>query len=397
MPAVIAVILLLVSMPSLAATSTVTTTTNSNGTTLPFQRHVVRLQKPGGGALLVAAVQRQGAGGEGLVLFTSGDGGASWQRDQPVQNDHRVRDTADLLPDPDGRGFSLLYGVEPSSSQFAVNREYDVVYLHYALRSDGALRVDRGPVVVFAASSSRAWFRPSLTRDALGVLHASATRLDGGRYTFWHRLSIDGGLEWTDAERLVDTGSSFGGGRVIAYGSRVAAIYDSYDGKGGARFRSRPAGPCAEWEREEVITSDGLYHAGAFSVTATPNGRLHLGYSTRGNQSLRYREYDGQNWSAAETIESRGWWANQPAVSHRGNEVFYAWNRNNGDDTQRIHVRKRRADGSWEAAEVVDDRRVHKGYTTALEEVLPGEPLVVLWSEDASSGPALVRCAPVQP
>ena len=74
-------------------TSTVTTTKTSNGTTLPFQRHVVRTGPATAGAGTLAAVlQRQGTGAEGLVMYVSTDGGVTWARDQAVQNDPAIRD-----------------------------------------------------------------------------------------------------------------------------------------------------------------------------------------------------------------------------------------------------------------------------------------------------------------
>jgi hypothetical protein len=226
-----------------ASAATVTTITQSgaeNGTTLPFQRHILRL----GGAtpVYVMAPQKQKVDGEGLVLYTSLDGGATWQHNLPVQNDPSERDTADLLPDDNGMGFSLVYGLEPVSSAFAIDARSDVVFLHYKLGAGATLTLDQGPVVVFHPSSTQGYFRPSLIRDSAGTLHVTASLLDGSSsgnsFTWWERVSIDNGVEWTAPEQLAAFGNSFGGGRLVAYGSKVMALYDAYRADDQGRYRT---------------------------------------------------------------------------------------------------------------------------------------------------------------
>lgn len=387
MPPVIALLL---------ATSLVGPTTHANGTTLPFQRHVVRVGDPAAGAgRLFAAIQQQGANGEGLVLYASDDQGESWRRERAIQPDASVRDTADLLADPDGAGFSALYSLEPASSLFAADSRADVVYLHYRVGADGSAVLDTGPIVVFRPGTNQGWFRASLTRDAAGVLHAAATLRDGSRYRFLTRLSIDGGRQWTEPEELASFTSSFGGGRVTAFGSQIAAIYDEYAWGTNGRYRLRRAGACETWGREELLNGDGLYHAGAFSVLATPDGRLHLGYSNKRTETLRYTEFRGDGWSAPITLESTGLWSNQPALSFVGGALVYSWNHPDTPDSMRIFQR-RRVDGSWGQTRVLDSVPVFKGYTNAAESVPAGEKLPVLWSQ-AGTSPATVRCAPIAP
>lgn len=380
----------------LTAAVTVAPTPVPNATTLPFQRHVVRLGEPAAGAgVLVAALQKQGADGDGLTLYRSDDQGGEWHRVGELPVDQRVRFTADLLADEDGQGFLLVYGVEPQSSQWTTDARFHVGVMHYRFQN-GELVRDRGPVEVFAASSGQGWFRPSVTRDALGTLHVAATRFDGSSYGFYERRSIDAGEEWTPEERLAASSSSFIGGRVTAFGSRVAAIYDEYDARAPGRFRVAAAGPCAPWENEEVFATDGLYHAGAFAAVATPDGKLHLAYHAKGSEPMRYRVFDGLSWSSAFTFESVGWWANQPAIARHGNDVVVVWNHMRASDHMEMRARTRRADGLWNAERTIDASRSFKGYTNGLEEVLPGESMLVLWCEEQASG-SEVRAAPVAP
>jgi hypothetical protein len=373
---------------SARAGTTITISRTDNGTTLPFQRHIVRLGSPSSSpGLLAAAIQRNNSDGQGLVLLVSSDGGASWSKSQNIQPDTTQRDTADLVADPDGMGFSLVYGIEPVSSQFVASSKADVVYLHYTLGSNNELTVDRGPVVVFRPGTGQGWYRPALIRDSQGTLHATASLLDGSSYTFWERMSIDGGLEWTSAERLASFGSSFGGGRLVAYGSKVMALYDAYRATDPGRYRTKDAGPCSSWGSEISFASNGLYHAGAFSVVATPDGHVHLGHSDKNSQQLWYREYDGSSWSSALRIESAGDWSQQPSLSQRGNTVFYAWNRFNNTNLNTILIRVR-TNGSWGSTSTLDTENSWKGYTSSLESILPGEPALILWSQgpaDASS------------
>lgn len=380
----------------MATTVTVAPTPTSNATTLPFQRHVVRLGEPtAGDGVLVAALQKQGAEGDGLTLYLSRDQGARWQRVGEVPVDQQVRFTADLLADDDGQGFVLVYGVEPNSSRWTTDARFEVGLIHYAWRDGEPVR-DRGPVKVFEASSGEGWFRPSVTRDALGTLHVAATRFDGSSYGFHERRSIDEGEEWTPSERLARSSSSFLGGRVIAFGSKVAAIYDEYDATADGRFRVAAAGPCAPWADEEVFATDGLYHAGAFATVATPDGRLHLAYHAKGSEPMRYRVFDGLSWSSAFTFESVGWWSNQPAIARHGNDVVVAWNHKRASDHMEMRARTRKANGSWGSERTIDASQSFKGYTNGLEEIVPGESMMLLWCEDRSSG-AVVRAAPVAP
>lgn len=380
-----------------AASVTVSPTKFPNGTTLPFQRHVVRVGPSTTGAgTLVAALQKQGSDGDGLTLYTSSDQGARWTRTSQVPVDQNVRFTADLLADDDGKGFLLVYGVEPHSSLWTVDARFHVGLFHYALKADGSVAPDRGPVTIFSSASTRGWFRPSVTRDAQGTLHVTATRMDGSGFSFHESRSIDGGVEWTPAEELAHSGSSFIGGRVTAFGSKVAVVYDEYRYDAVARFRVAASGACATWEPEETFAPDGLYHAGAFATVATPDGRLHLAYHAKRGETLRHRVFDSLSWSAPFTFEPVGGWANQPGISRRGNDVIVAWNQMKTDTDMRMRARTRRADGSWGTERVVDDSSGFKWYTNALESVTPGESALVLWCEEVPGG-AVVRASAIAP
>lgn len=377
----------------LGSNITVAPTKNANGTTLPFQRQVLRVDPGNGGALLIAAIQKQGAEDEGLVLYSSADGGRSWRRELAVQNDISKRDTADLIADEDGRGFSLIYGLEPHSSRFAPDERSDVVYLHYRVDKKGRLHLDGGPVVVFRPAAGQGYFRPSITRDARGVLHATATLLDRGEFILLASRSTDG-MTWSPPQQLAAFGDSFGGGRVIGFGQRVMVIFDAYSRGQPARYRTRAAGMVGEWAPELVLATDGIYHAGAFSVVVTPDGTVHLGYADKAASRLKYRHFDGARWSDPLLIEPIGWWANQPALGRTGNDVHLAWNRKMGEKSMRMMVRTLRA-GTWGPEQVLDDGHHFKGYTSAPERALPGGVWPVLWSQEGGdAGPiCLVRCA----
>jgi hypothetical protein len=365
----------------------------ANGTTLPFQRHVVRLGPPTAGhGTFVAAVQKQNSDGEGLVLYVSNDNGASWQRDQPVQRNASIRDTADMLVDRDGFGFSLVYGVEPQSSQFSPNGA-PVVYLHYKLLPDRRVGADLGPSVVFQAGSGEGYFRPSITRDSSGVLHASATLLSRGTFHFIEKTSSDG-LHWSSSIEIASFGATFGGGRLIAYANNVMAIFDSYAPSAPGRYRVKATG-AVDWSATHSFAPDGLYHAGAFSAVATPDGHVHLAYSEKSFSQLRYREFNGSSWSGSTTIEHVGYWSNQPALSRSGNAIVCSWNHRDGTDATRIEVANR-SGTSFVSAQTVSSGGF-KGYTTALEEIAPGDPLIVLWSEQAKINvtPAYVKSATI--
>lgn len=366
-------------------------TATANGTTLPFQRHVVHVGPDAN--FLAAAVQKQGSESEGLVLYVSSDRGATWHRDQAIQKDAGVRDTSDLLRDPDGQGFALVYSVEPQMSRFGPYANSSVVYLHYRMLPDGTLGADFGPVTIFQPGNGQGFFRASITRDARGVLHCGATYMNGSDYRYLVRSSNDSGLSWTAPAQLEWFGGTFGGGRVIAFADGVAAILDDYSATAPGRFSTRPAGPEGAWSPVRPFAWDGLYHAGAFSVVATTDGHLHLGYSEKTSQQLRYREFDGASWSAPITLEERGSWSNQPALSAAGNAISFAWNHSEGPDQMQI-VQRTRVNGVWSPWRTVASWPGFKGYTTAIEEAEPGG-VPILWSEQPhmNSGAASIVSA----
>ncbi len=386
-------------MAMLLAASLVAPTKTANGTTLPFQRHVVRVGPSGAGnGTYAAAVQENGANGLGLVLMRSADGGSSWVQDQVLQGDPTVRDTADLLADTDGAGFSLVYGVEPQSLDYTADSRFDIVFLHETLTATGTFFVDLGPVTVAAPGPNEGWFRPAITRDSLGVLHLTASLLHADGSFEWDVFtSTDDGATWGNEEELASHPSTIIGGRVDAQGSTVVAIFDARDPSTPGRYRVRPAGSTTgQWGPTIAFAPEGLYHAGAFSVTVGTDGILHLGYSDKDTEALRYRSFDGSTWSSSMIIESTGWWANQPALSHMGADIVYSWNHMDNSNWMTMEY-LRKINGVWDASPtVVDNVQVFKGYTSAIDEVPSGEPLQLLWSQDSPTGgtPEIVAAQP---
>jgi hypothetical protein len=385
---------MLASAPVLAE-STITMTRTDNGTTLPFQRHIVRLGPASvGEGVLVAVVQCNGSNGLGLEMYESTNLGNSWSHVMSVQPNSSIRDTADLLADTDGQGFVLAYGAEPVSSMWAPSSKETIVFVHYSLGSNNQIAADQGPTTVYTPSSSQGYFRPAITRDSTGTLHLTATLLDSnGNFSWWERMSIDGGQEWTAAEQIDSFGSSFGGGRTVAYGSNVMAIYDAYDPNSPGRYRTKSAGACSTWSSATQFVPEGLYHAGAFSVTSTPDGHVHLGSSDKDEQQLWYREFNGSSWSSRKLIESTGIWSNQPALSHdANNNLTFAWNHPDSDTTNEVWVMTRTGT-TWSSHKVLDSTSIWDGYTSAQEVIVSGEPVQIIWSQgpaDASS-PMAVR------
>lgn len=382
----------------LAASLIAPTGKAANGTTLPFQRHIVRAMAPGHGTpTLAVALQKQGAEHDGLTLYTSTDGGSTYRRDLAIQPNPAVRDTADLLPDADGRGFLLLYSVEPESSLFHEDARSEVVLLHLTLVRPGNFRIDAGPRVVFRPARGEAYFRASLARDSSGLLHIAATHFSGSVFD-WRVVTL-AGTKLSAPVTLLSSGKVFGGGRVLAVGGSVLAVYDDYAVGHPGRYRVRRSGARAAWGPEGIAAPDGLYHAGAFSLTATDDGHAHLAYSEKSSQSLHYREFDGRSWSARRTVEPVGHWANQVAVSHQGGRILFAWNHYEpATGTMAIQVRERlgAALGPVLAVAPATD---FKGYTTAIEAVLPGEPWIVGFCQQrtVTLPPAAAVALPLHP
>ncbi len=366
----------------ITSTVLVAPTAAADGTTLPSQRHLLRLAD----GLWVAVVQQQGqgSGSTGLEIHTSPDDGMSWTQAQTLQGDPSVRDTADLVADDDGAGFSLLYSVEPESGRFTVHNA-PVVFAHLR-ESGGALSIVE-ETTVFSPSGTNGYFRATLARDAAGRLYCVVLVLQDTTFSIVGKTSANGGVTWSAAVTLA-TLPDAGGARVIAFGnpplSRVAVLYDDYAWDQSGFWRTRAArDPDGFWTPAANVFPDGLYHGGAFSAVATPDGHLHLGYHSEGggNEDLRYLEYNGNAWSDPLVVDPVGWWSNQPALTAVGNDLFYFWNHESTPSNMQIYG-LRRISGVWDSAPtLLDGAALFKGYTTSVERVSPGQTVRVAWSQ----------------
>jgi hypothetical protein len=364
----------LILLAALLSTSVIAPTSNGASTTLPFQRHAIRVN-----GVYAVAVQQQGSNGRGLELYRSTDA-VHWTHDQSIQPNAAIRDTADIVADGTGNGFYLVYGVEPQSSKFGPDPNTKVVFSRYELLPDGTFGLELGPRTLLKPATGQAYFRPSIARDATGELYVAATFFDGTNFSWIVRRSPDGGVTWHGPTTLASFGTGFGGGKVIAYadGNRVAAIYDQY-ASGAGHMRSKAAGDGGTWGSPIVVAAEGLYHAGAFNVVSTADGRLHLGYSSKDLQQLFYRTFNGTSWSARTLLDPVGIWSNQVALTAQGNTVSFAWNHEDSINVYRIFQRVL-TNGTFSAIRVLDATVNWKGYTSAIEQIAPGEQALVIWS-----------------
>src|SRR5512133_2738803 len=282
-----------------------------NQLTLPAQRHLVRVAPAGLPAYWLVAIQRDGLGGHGLSFFRGDDGGG-WRFEADLQRDWSERDTADLVEA--GGDLAVVWSYE--GAKLSGSTRHDVWFQWWRLDPVTGRLLPEPAVRVFdSTSSTSAYSRAVLALDAAGRLWGMAFRLEAdGSSTVVVSVSGDGGAHFTQQPAL-DHLPARGGGRLVAVGGRLLALYDSHAGTGAARFRVRDdAAPLASWTPVAAAFPEGIYHGAALSAVADGSGGADVAYKDKGER-LRVRHFDGRAFGAATTVVASGDWALQPAVT----------------------------------------------------------------------------------
>jgi hypothetical protein len=290
-----------------------------NALSQPAQRHVVRLDTPGRGAVWLLALQQDGQQGRGLGFFRSDDEGTTWRHYAPIQGDGSHRDTADLLPV--GLDVALVYSHEPRSAAVSGSERHDVYFQWWRYQAATHAWVPEPPVRVFdSLTFLSGYVRAQLARDSQGRLWVQSFRLEpDGSNTAVIAVSQDGGLTFQPQPPLAQTPHR-GGGRLLHLGDRLLLLYGDH-GVSAARYRVRlDTAEVDAWGPVQVAFPEGLYHGSAMSAVATGKGGMHLVYKDV-TERLLYRAFDGSTFGAPVALEPSGDWALQPATTLVGDDL----------------------------------------------------------------------------
>jgi len=361
-----------------------------NALTLPSQRHVVRLELPGGGAVWLLALQQEGQQGRGLGFFRSDDEGLTWRYEAPIQNDWSHPDRADLLPV--GLDVALVYSYEGPA--FMGSSRHDVYFQWWRYQPGSRSWTPSPAVRVFDSTQGTTGYgRAELARDSLGRLWVQAFRLEAnGSHTAVIAVSGDGGLTFQPQPSLV-TLSQRGGGRLLHLGDRLIFLY-GHHGVSPAWFRVRmDSAPLGSWQAQQQAFPEGIYHGAALSAVSPGAGRMHLAYKDVAER-LYYRAFDGTAFGPATTLESTSDWALQPAVTLKGDTLVVFYNPVISTNTHYTLTVRELSGGRFTPPRVLEGSQRFRGYLAAPER-LPGSmtrvPCFYGETPDASSnGAAMV-------
>lgn len=356
-----------------------------NALTLPAQRHVVRLEPPGGGAVWLLALQQDGQQGHGLGFFRSDDEGQTWRYASPIQNDQTHRDTADLLPV--GTDVALVYSYEGPS--LSGSTRHDVYFQWWRYQASTRSWTPSPAVRVFDSTlSTTGYTRAELARDSQGRLWVQAFRLEpDGTHTAVIAVSGDEGLTFQPLSPLAHLPIR-GGGRLLHLGDRLIFVY-GHHGVSPAWFRLRmDTAPVDSWQPEKQAFPEGIYHGASISAVSLGGGRMHFVYKDVAEQ-LFYRAFDGTTFGPPTLLESASDWALQPAATLIGDELVVFDNAVVTSNTNYTLTARVLSGGKFGSPQVLESTARFRGYLAAPERLPTSSaraPCIYGETPDANSG-----------
>jgi len=345
-----------------------------NALTLPAQRHLIRMDQPGGPVWLLA-VQEDWADGHGLVFYRSDDEAQSWDFMAPIQDDPSERDEADLLQV--GQDVALVYSYE--GPDLTPSTRHDVYFQWWRWKSGSRTFAPQAPVKIFdSTSSTSAFSRAELAMDSNGRIWVQAYSLnpDGLSNNMVIAVSSNGGSSFTIEPNLASTDHR-GGGRLLSLGNRMFVIWAMHDGFEGTHFRIRnDSDPLNSWGPTQEAFPEGIYHGAALSAVATPEGGVDLAYKDEDDEMLYFRTFDGTSFGPRVQIDGSSDWALQPAITALGDNlvIFYDHNDTSGYSYDFRYRTWRQ--GTLGPVNILDGSGDFKGYPASVERLPIGFPFV---------------------
>jgi hypothetical protein len=201
------------------------------------------------------------------------------------------------------------------------------------------------PVVVCNAGLATG---PSIARDSSGAMWAAFVMLDGP-FRFLHvKRSIDDGATWgsgpADEGTVLTSGVSQVDAKLLSGANATCLVYTQLNTE--LVMRSCETGDNA-WSEAYVVVSDPVVDE-HFDAAVSPGGMLGIVYDSG---DLRYREFNGVNWSTIAVIDANG--GSYPQLRFEG-EVPVVFYLSEFAADQRLLTYSHRRTGAFSLPETVD-------------------------------------------
>ncbi|MGH8015160.1 MAG: hypothetical protein ACREBV_03120, partial [Candidatus Zixiibacteriota bacterium] len=155
---------------------------------------------------------------------------------------------------------------------------------------------------------------PAVSIEPGGRIWVNYTRINGGLYYIYVKSSDDSGANWGSG--MSDPGTALSTGFTSAFSKLVIGpneLYAVYTGAGTDLYFTKRAISGGSWSSSSIISSTGTFDS-HFDLAVNAEGLLGVVFD---NDQLRFREFDGINWSAVTTLDSDG--GTFPQASFFGN------------------------------------------------------------------------------
>lgn len=288
------------------------TSTSSYALSFQNQRQVVRAAS----GTIAMAYQKgsPAASGGGLVLVVSRDDGRTWSAPLSLVTISNV--FADVAHGP---GDDLYVVYSKNSDSLSASADVGFLKLAYDAGSDTWSVARR--TVVYDANSTTAGYNGVVAWDGLSLWAAYRFR-DSAGFRIVVKHSADDGLSWQDAITVDTPGPNADETAAFTQiGNRLALIYYHQDAE--FRWRWHVVGDApAQWQPSELIyrVTQSLPSKSAYSIATDDQGGIHLLFSSRGVQYLRY---GGAQWDSSPTLLDAA--GTLPTIGSDGQRLWAAW------------------------------------------------------------------------
>ncbi len=211
----------------------------------------------------------------------------------------------------------------------------------------GGTWVVMSEVTVTDAAAAR---HPSLAVLQDGTLWVCWCKESGGIHTLYVKSSTDGGMTWgsgpSDQGDPLTLGASSAFGRLVIGRDDLFAVYT--DGGLSISMRSKPLNG-ATWSSATDLAT-GFDFDEHFDAAVSSDGRIGVVWD---NEQVRYREFDGEQWQPAVTIDTNE--GAFPQLVFLDNVPMIVWTAAVGSDEHQLRYSIRQS-GSFAAPVPLDSR-----------------------------------------
>jgi len=166
-------------------------------------------------------------------------------------------------------------------------------------------------VTIFNGNPS---YFPTLAIEPGGRIWVCYTRINASLYYIYVKSSDDAGTTWGSGQ--ADPGTALSNGFTVAFSKLVIGpneLYVIYTAQGTDLYFTKRAVSGGSWSSSVIISSTGNFDH-HFDVAVNSEGLVGVVFD---NDQLRFREFDGINWSAVATLDSSG--GTFPQIDYFGN------------------------------------------------------------------------------